>query len=649
MPITDTIKAFGQRLLGYKIPIGPRGGTGFYEMLAPPSWGYQTYLKAYGEIGWLYACCTSISHAVAKQPWHLYNSMPDGDREEIDTHPLIDLLRRPNPFQTRYQFFYLTQLYINLVGEAFWQINYNKKGYPAEMWLAPPAFMVVVPSQTNYIDHYEFRRQGEVVRFDVDEIIHIFTPNPLNPFRGISPAMALTTDLDSERFASRHQQRLFYNDGTPGFMLEFPDMPPSEERKNLMVEWDERHRGFRNAHRVGFLWGGAKANTIALNNREMEFEKLRKLGKDVILGAYGVPQSVLGISENVNRANAEAAQYTYAEQVIQPKLVALREPQNESLCPLFEDGLELDFENPVPENVEMQATQVREDFKAGIITRQEARSAREYDPEASLGDTFLISVNVQEVPVGQIATPPAAPAFPKSKAIRIADKEAFWKRHIENTESYEKMMIDELRTMWKAQKGEAVDAVRRNAQALIDLDKAKKHYAKEIEPIMAEVMLSAMKHGYDHVAPQSPHKILKQPSELNSTALRWLKSRIMWASAEVGEQTADLLAQALSDGYAAGESIDKIAKRVEDVFGFSDEVRALRIARTEIMAASNEGALQGYADSGVVEEVEFHAAIDERVCADCSDMDGDVETLEDASHVLPLHVSCRCIWLPLVG
>lgn len=387
------VDAFSSRKKQYRLGKPQTGGIQFFEMQMPPGWGYQSYLKAYGEIGWLYACVNVIAQAVAKVPWHLYELDRQGERTEVFEHDLIDLFNKMNPFQSRYQFFYLGTMYKLLVGEQFWQLNFNGKRQPGEMWLVPPAYMSVVPSAEKYISHYEFKRTGmsQAISFTIEEIIHIKTPNPYDEYRGLSPAQALTIDLDSERYAARYQQKLFFNDATPGFVLEYPaeNLPPAEIRKELMMEWDERFKGFRNRGKTAHLFG-AKANTLTMTNRDMDFEVLRKYNRDAILGAYHVPRSIIGITEDVNRANAEAAQYSFAQYCIHPELSEIRECMNKELCPLFGDNLYLDFENPVPEDETLKINNAVNLFKAKVITRNDALQMIGMEPlDTPEGDEYL--------------------------------------------------------------------------------------------------------------------------------------------------------------------------------------------------------------------------------------------------------------------
>ncbi len=689
MGIRDAIA----KALGYRLGKPNVGGLQMIEMQTPPSWTYQHYLRAYGEIGWLYATVNVIAQAVAKTPWHLYQGSREGELNKLSQHPLIALLNKMNPFQSRYQFMYLGTMYKLLVGEQFWQINFNglagpkavkiankqgqvyqTSGQPAEIWLAPPAYMAVIPSPTEYIDHYEFRRtgMGAPIPFTIDEIIHIKTPNPFNEYRGLSPAQALTVELDTERYASRYQQKLFFNDATPGFILEYPadNIPPQEIRKELMQEWDERHKGFRNRGKTAFLWGG-KANTLTMTNRDMDFNKLRLFNRDTILGAYHVPRSILGITEDVNRANAEAAQYTFAMYCVHPELCELREALNKELCPMFGKDLYLDFENPVPEDVLLKTNRAKTLWEVGLVRRNEAREMVDLDPiEGPEGEEFKQPAPspFEQSPFGEPEKPPKKPKpetepeeepeeeeetekgiLPKALFPDDASREEYWKRYVTRVEAYEKPIITAMKTIFEAQQKEAMGNLDRPVSPgtqLVDIAKFREAYAEAVSGTLDRLMLDSIKHGMELVAPQTPHKDLPAiPAVVSQTGLAWIKTRIAWAAEQVGEETAKLLAKALADGFAAGESMLQIADRVSQVFAMSD-MRAMRIARTETIAASNIGAVEGYKATGVVDRTQWYTA-KERVCEICEELDGQVNPIGHG-YMPPIHPSCRCVLLAIL-
>lgn len=152
-----------------------------------------------------------------------------------------------------------------------------------------------------------------------------------------------------------------------------------------------------------------------------------------------------------------------------------------------------------------------------------------------------------------------------------------------------------------------------------------------------------------------------------------------WAlklSFDINDETTSNLKNVLQEGIAGGESMGKIRNRIQTVFTDMSNYRAARIARTETIRASNYAAEESYIQSGVVEGKEWLAAMDERLCAFCSSMDGkfiplgknflekgsslSVVDMEDATRTLtmsinytaikapPLHPSCRCSLIPRI-
>ncbi len=97
----------------------------------PPERSIEGYLRAYGEIGWLYAVVFRIALGCGEVKWRLFNGSDRSERTQIDKHPILKLLDYVNPFQTSNEFIELHTIYQDLVGECFWILNYNALGEPA--------------------------------------------------------------------------------------------------------------------------------------------------------------------------------------------------------------------------------------------------------------------------------------------------------------------------------------------------------------------------------------------------------------------------------------------------------------------------------------------------------------------------------------
>jgi SPP1 gp7 family putative phage head morphogenesis protein len=221
-------------------------------------------------------------------------------------------------------------------------------------------------------------------------------------------------------------------------------------------------------------------------------------------------------------------------------------------------------------------------------------------------------------------------------------KELNWKAYAASAEGFEKQFIPKIKGMFAAQEKEVLKAVRSGATSNpFNKDKAKKQYVNVAKPVLSSVLKWAITDAQEIM----PQKSLKS-STAYEAALKWLGTRLTWAAEAISEETAIKLDDALSAGWEAGEGADELAKRVSAVFDMSD-MRAERIARTETMQASAQGAVEGYKELGV-QEVEFFAAMDERLCEDCNALHGEKFAVADSVGVITVHPNCRCKWLPVV-
>jgi SPP1 gp7 family putative phage head morphogenesis protein len=160
----------------------------------------------------------------------------------------------------------------------------------------------------------------------------------------------------------------------------------------------------------------------------------------------------------------------------------------------------------------------------------------------------------------------------------------------------------------------------------------------------------------------------------NPRVSAFIANRKFRFSFDTNKKTREDLRAAFQEAILAGEGVPDMTKRVNEVFGFAKKHRAERIARSEIIRASNYGAEQAYLQSGVVAEKEWIVSRDERLCPYCEPMKGrrvvvgmvffqrgdvlenpDPESTatlkldyEDIFHP-PLHPQCRCTLSPVLA
>jgi len=616
--------------------IGFAGNSG----AMPPERDLRGYLGAYGELYSIYGIALRIATAVSEVKWRLYKGNERSERSQIASHPILTLLDYANEFQTGQEIIELTQLQMDLAGRAYWYLPKNGLGVPGEIWVLPPHLVKIVPSEKEFIVGYTYTNGSEKIPLGKDEIIRFPLPDPLNPYGGIGYVQASAIEIDSEVNASKWTRNFFYNSARADAALEVDRTLSDDEFKRLRLQWATEHGGLSNAHKIAILEDGVKYKQIQMSQKDMDFVQLRKMGRENLLFAFGIPQSVMGVSENVNRANAEAGDYIFARWLIKPRLTRIRNKLNEQLLPKFKTGvkIEIDFDEVVPETVDQKKALAESGVRSGWMTVNEARKLNNLDP-APNGDIFLVPLNMIPTPAkGKIKPPPEQP---KTKLYE-EQKAAIWQMYITKAENYEKPLIKALNQMFSEQEKEALKKLRAKPTPLIDLKKAKQQFIDAATPSLTGLIRETVSDALDLIEPEHGSK---RDDPATMAALTWMRTRIGWAAEEVGEETARLLADTLAIGYEAGESMPHLATRVRSTFDFCSRSRAIRIARTETITAANEGALKGYEASGVVDRVEFFPA--PGACDDCLDLVGEYP-IGESHGMIAVHPNCKCIFLPVV-
>jgi len=148
--------------------------------------------------------------------------------------------------------------------------------------------------------------------------------------------------------------------------------------------------------KTAILEKGLKYEPISFSPRELSFLAGRKLTKEEIFNAFGLP---LGLyDKESNRANSEQASYTYMRDTISPRHRRQEQKINEQLLPRYGNGDKLfcAYENCIPEDKEFKH-RARIESVDKIITRNEAR--REEGKEDIEGGDQLY-VDSRLIPLG---------------------------------------------------------------------------------------------------------------------------------------------------------------------------------------------------------------------------------------------------------
>lgn len=385
---------------------GPMGG-----LFAGKS-GTVQHMEAYGQVGTLFSIVHRTSTATSKVEWTLYRKRkPRQDkkspRTEVTVHPALSIWNKPNDFMHQQLFIETFQQHLDLTGEGWWVLNYaDGLNIPLEMYPVRPDRMTPIGGTDRLIVGYMYTApNGEKIPLSIEEVIFLKMPNPMDLLRGMGPVQSVLADLDSVKYSAEWNRNFFANSAEPGGIIIAPTELSDTEFMKLQRRWNEQHKGVSRAHRVAILENGLEWKDRSYSQKDMQFVQLRNVSREIVMEAFGISKTMLGLTESVNRATAEAAEYVFAKYPLDERLSRIRGALNYGLLPLFgANDVEFDYECPVPEDNVAEAAELTSKVNAAVALIREGA-----DPAATLEALDLPDIPFKEKAQPAQVVPPQPP------------------------------------------------------------------------------------------------------------------------------------------------------------------------------------------------------------------------------------------------
>ena len=353
----------------------------------------------------VYRCVNEIAKGASAVPLRLKS----GD-EVIESHPIMELLNRPNPLQSYSEFFNAAFGYLLLGGNSY--ILRVGGATPRELHLLRPDRIEIKTGSGVLPYAYDYRVEGRLKEsYIVDqetgfsELKQVKLWHPLNDYYGCSPLSAAAMEVDQHNAVTKHNISLLQNGARPsgavvfkpkddaGYAVQLSD----SQRQQLMTDLNSRFAGSNNAGRPMLLEGDFDWKEMGLSPKDMDFINLKHMSATDIAMCFGVPSQLVGVPDSQTYSNVAEARLALYEETIIPYLRKMESDLNEWLIPQFGEGVYVEYDVDSIPALSERRRRIYENVlgavSQGIMTRNEAREMIGLSPMQG-ADDLLVPANL---------------------------------------------------------------------------------------------------------------------------------------------------------------------------------------------------------------------------------------------------------------
>lgn len=275
----------------------------------------------------VWAAIKIISESVASLPCFVYQRRPDGKgKDRLTKNPLHALLHdQPNPWQTSFEWREMMQGHLCLRGNAYSEILYDGRGGIRALIPRHPDRMRVYDLTQEQIGEqplvYEYVPSSGPSRFLFhDEVLHLKGLSD-DGLVGLSPIAEFRETFGLSIGTESYAARFFGNYANPGGVLTHPKTLSRDAVVRLREQWEQKHQGVENAHKVAVLEEGLTWQAIGINPKDSQLIDSRKFSVSEIARIFRVPPHMLADLDRATFSNIEQQSIEFVVHSLRPWLV----------------------------------------------------------------------------------------------------------------------------------------------------------------------------------------------------------------------------------------------------------------------------------------------------------------------------------------
>lgn len=617
----------------------------------------------------------------------------DLNGEWLDEHDTKKLFAHINEDTSYREFISTLLLHLFLGSVAFVEKVRDSKGKLTEIGLLRPD-KVKLTKHTHGISHYTYFPSTKPIDISKENILFLKFIDPMNKYAGHSPLHSLATRIDTENEATRLTKASLQNMGAPGTIITFEGRRSDEEKRAAALSFNNRFKGDNSGSTLAIDEDIVSISPFGASVGDRDLSTLMSVDEARILSTLHIPLSVYG-SISGQEASTFDNMKTSLRMFWMHNLIPLQSMVEDFFNndPDFTDNftVKIKFDRREIDALNQDQTEVstraREDFKANIISLNEARKAGEY-AEVADGD----EINKPQVfDFGSFGNDGADEDEAKAiRSNRLEKLNAFYEDQLskndkdiqkddsegcdcadtiqdtsdaerENTEILQSPTNDrDLRSEYEiaTKRFALADAAALSLVRLVDreLNAQIKEFTgligtksakalKTFEQSRLEDGLSALEQQWElrmyeeslavmsalHIASaQQAAASIGSSFDIEQEAVKQaIKAEQFKFADKVSKTSAKQIRAVIAKSFDEGKTLGELTTDIEKLGKAWQGARAETIAKTETAKAANNGAKIAYKQSGVTKLI-YSAVLDDRTTEICRSLDGKIVGIEES-------------------
>jgi HK97 family phage portal protein len=408
-------------------PVDNRGGWWpLFKESVPGAWqaGVTVSLEDALQYWAVFRCVSIISGDIAKMRVKLVEQNDGGIWEETQSAAFSPVLRKPNPLQTRIQFFSNWMESKLIRGNTYVLKVRDNRGVVTQLRILDPHRVRPLVADNGDV-FYELRRDNvagverDIITVPASEIVHDRWNTLYHPLVGLSPIYAAGINALAGLRIEQNSARLFTNGAQPSGILTAPGRISDETAQRLKAYFEDTFTGTGSGG-TAVVGDGLEYRQLTMTAVDAQLIEQLRWNDATVAAVFGVPAYMVNAAAAPATTNVEAVNQQYYSQCLQIHVEAIEVLLDEGLglteVPGRTLGTEFDLDGLLRMDTATKVRTLVEGLK-GVYSPNEARKVLDLPPVTGGDAVYLQQQNYslealskrdsQEDPFR--TTPPPAP------------------------------------------------------------------------------------------------------------------------------------------------------------------------------------------------------------------------------------------------